>query len=230
MSDGESNSADQGKKPTGVPLSVFFPLIAVAAIVASVTVLLVTRHSSPALPGNVHSESVTGFDGELLTPRKVAPPVGNLRNYLGERVDLSDYRGKAVFVTFLYTHCPNICPLETAELHNTLERLGPARSKRMQIVAISVDPHGDTRQTVAHFLKAHEMTGRMKYLIGDAKQLGPVWEAWKVGSEPDSVNPEFVAHSALIYGIGASGKMITIYPENFNPQQIVHDLPKLLRD
>jgi protein SCO1/2 len=219
------------EKPSKARLSsALLPLIAIAAIVATVTVLIATHNSSSALPGDVHSEAAKGFDGELLSPRRPAPSVGGLRNYLGERVDLHDYRGKAVFVTFLYTHCPDVCPLMTAELHDTLVKLGPARSKRLQIVAISVDPRHDTRRAVAHFLQLHRMTGRMKYLIGNAKQLGPVWEAWNVGSTPDSVNPEFVAHSALIYGIGASGRLITIYPENFQPAQIIHDVPKLLHD
>ncbi|HEY2333711.1 MAG TPA: SCO family protein [Solirubrobacterales bacterium] len=218
------------KGSKGVSFSRLFPLIAIAVALAAVTVLLIANHSSSSLPGNVHSESVTGFDGQLLSPRKPAPPVGGLRNYLGERVNLAAYRGKAVFVTFLYTRCPDVCPLMTAELHDTLEKLGPARSRQLRIVAISVDPHHDTRQAVAQFLEEHEMAGRMKYLIGNANQLGPVWKAWNVGSTPDSVNPEFVAHSALIYGIGASGRLTTIYPSNFRPEQIIHDLPELLRD
>jgi protein SCO1/2 len=218
------------EKQRGVSLSLLIPLIAVAAVLAGVTVLLVTNRSSSALPGNVHSESVAGFDGEMLSPRKPAPSVGDLRNYLGQRVDLAAYRGKAVFVTFLYTHCPDVCPLMTAKLHETLEKLGPSRSRQLRIVAISVDPRHDTPRAVAGFLRLHHMTGNMQYLIGSATQLGPVWEAWNVGSTPDSVNPEFVAHSALVYGIGASGRLTTIYPENFQPAQIVHDLPKLLRD
>jgi protein SCO1/2 len=226
----DSRPPDRPEKPRGVPLSVFFPVIVIAVVVGSVTMLLADNHSSPALPGNVHSESVTGFYGQLVSPRKPAPSVRGPHNYLGERVDLADYRGKAVFVTFLYTHCPDICPLMTSELRDTLERLGPYRSRQLQIVAISVDPNHDTRRAVAQFLKAHGMTGRMKYLIGDAEQLGKVWEAWNVGSTPDSVNPELVAHSALIYGISASGKLTTIYPENFQPEQIIHDLSKLLQE
>jgi protein SCO1/2 len=225
-----SEEAERPSGRRGVPLSVFFPLIVIAAVVASVTVLIVSHHSSQALPGNVHSESVSGFLGETLSPRKMAPGVGELRNYNGEKVSLADYRGKAVFVTFLYTRCPDVCPLMTAKLHATLERLGPARSKDLRIVAISVDPHHDNRVTVGQFVRLHGMTGRMQYLIGDAHQMGPVWEAWNVGSEPDSVNPEFVAHSALIYGIAASGRLTTIYPENFRPGQIIHDLPKLLEE
>ncbi|HEX4465147.1 MAG TPA: SCO family protein [Solirubrobacterales bacterium] len=213
-----------------VRLSLPLAAIAIVAVVGVATVLIATHHSAEALPGNVHSRSVSNFAGQELSPRKPAPSFGALRNYLGEKVSLAAYRGKAVFVTFLYTHCPDVCPLITAELHNTLARLGPRRSRQLRIVAVSVDPHRDTRQAVSEFLQAHGMTGRMKYLIGGAHELAPVWEAWNVGSEPDSVNPEFVAHSALIYGISAKGLLTTIYPSNFNPSQIVHDLPKLLND
>src|SRR4051794_10309988 len=33
-----------------------------------------------------------------------------LNDSLGHRVDLAQYRGKAVLVTFIYTHCPDVCP------------------------------------------------------------------------------------------------------------------------
>jgi hypothetical protein len=35
-------------------------------------------------------------------------------------------------------------------------------------------------------------------------------------------------HSALIYGIGASGRIYTIYPANFTPTQLIHDVAPLL--
>ena len=67
----------------------------------------------------------------------------------------------------------------------------------------------------------------MQYLVGSAAQLAPVWKAWNVGSQRDSTNPEFVAHSALVYGVSGSGKLMTIYPSNFKPADIEHDVPKL---
>jgi cytochrome oxidase Cu insertion factor (SCO1/SenC/PrrC family) len=54
-----------------------------------------------------------------------------------------------------------------------------------------------------------------------------VWSAWNVGSQRDASNPELVAHSALVYGITASGKLKTVYAANFNPGEIVHDVPLL---
>jgi protein SCO1 len=218
------------RRIAGMRKTVALPLLGIVAVLALATALILGHSSSPALPAGAHSQQSPHFSGQELTPRLPAPGLGGLRNYLGERVSLAGYRGKAVFVTFLYTHCPDVCPLITAELHNALARMSPAERREQQIIAVSVDPKRDTRAAVAKFVSAHAMTGKMKYLIGDTHELAKVWEAWNVGSEPDSVNPEFVAHSALIYGISASGKLTTIYPANFKPQQIVADLPKLLRD
>jgi cytochrome oxidase Cu insertion factor (SCO1/SenC/PrrC family) len=67
----------------------------------------------------------------------------------------------------------------------------------------------------------------MQYLLGSVDQLARTWSAWNVGSKRDAASPQFVAHSALVYGIAASGKLTTIYPANFQPSQIVHDVPLL---
>ena len=131
-----------------------------------------------------------------------------------------------MLVTFLYTHCPDVCPLIASNLRVAMNLLG-ARAAKAQIIAVSVDPRGDTPAAVAKFLRAHQMLGRMQYLIGSAAQLASTWAAWSVGSAREAGQPQLVAHSALIYGITASGKMRTIYPASFEASQIVHDVPKL---
>ena len=67
----------------------------------------------------------------------------------------------------------------------------------------------------------------MQYLIGSAAELARTWAAWSVGSKPEVGQPDLVAHSALVYGISASGRLTTIYPATFEPSQIVHDVPRL---
>src|SRR6266404_9375119 len=56
-----------------------------------------------------------GLQGLILRPQKPAAPLA-LRNYTGAFVNLASFRGRAVLVTFLYTHCPNWCPLIAANL------------------------------------------------------------------------------------------------------------------
>ena len=162
----------------------------------------------------------------VLTPAQAAPAL-SLRNYLGERVNIESFRGKAVLVTFLYTHCPDVCPLIASNLRVAQNLMGPATAAKAQIIIVSVDPKGDTRRAVTRFLAQHEMTGRTKYLVGSANELAAVWKTWGVGSERDVKQPEFVNHSGLIYGITATGKRLTLYAANFKPSDIAHDVPLL---
>ena len=57
-----------------------------------------------------------------------------------------------------------------------------------------------------------------------------MWSAWNVGSQADAQQPDLINHSGLVYGIGASGKLTTLYPGNFTPGQIVHDIPGSARE
>jgi protein SCO1/2 len=207
-------------------------LLGLAFLIAIVGVLsfaLLGGSTKPTLPaGAQQSAAGRGYFGTLALPAEPAPPI-SLRNYLGQPVTLGAYRGRAVLVTFLYTHCPDICPLITSNLRVALAMLG-ARASQAQVIAISVDPRGDTPASVTAFLRAHGMLGRMQYLIGSAAELARTWSAWKVGSTPEVGQPNLVAHSALVYGISASGRLTTIYPATFEPSEIVHDVPKLAAD
>jgi protein SCO1/2 len=187
---------------------------------------LIAGCGSQASSPSTTQGSASGFAGTALTPIKRAPSLV-LRNYLGDRVNLDQYRGKAVIVTFLYTHCIDVCPLIAANLGAALQRLGP-QARRVQVIAVSVGPKGDTRRTVAAFLKLHHVTGQMKYLIGPKSQLAPIWRTWHVAAVRDPTSRKLVTHSSVTYGVSASGKLLTLYGPNFQPSQIVHDIPELI--
>jgi protein SCO1/2 len=204
----------------GAASSLIFPLVALGAVAA----LLAGCGGSG---GGASSSATPKFAGVRAAPAKPAPPLA-LSDSLGRPVNLDQYRGRAVLVTFIYTHCPDVCPLIVGNLHTALAQLGPDAAK-VQVVAVSVDPVGDTARTVSAFLRAHRMTGRMEYLIGSRPQLEQTWRAWHILAKGPRAasSPDVVEHSALIYGISASGSITTLYSPNFNPSQIVHDVPIL---
>jgi protein SCO1 len=182
---------------------------------------------SGATQNAIPAAATADYAGATADPSKPAPPL-QLKDSLGQPVNIDEYRGKAVLVTFIYDHCPDVCPLIVSNLHAAQNELGP-EAKKLQIIAVSVDPKGDTPKTVKAFLKDHQMTGRMKYLIGSRSQLENVWQNWNINThnDPSRKDPDAVEHSALIYGISGSGDVTTLYPANFKPQQIVHDVPVL---
>lgn len=196
----------------------------VAVVIAGGIALLLSGKGSSSHKASGAS-SATPFAGSVASPPEQAPPL-QLRNYRGEKVNIVSYRGKAVLVTFIYTHCPDVCPLITSNFRVAQALLG-SQSSKVQIVAVSVDSRGDTPKTVARFLATHRMTGRMQYLIGSSKELAHVWKEWGVGSERDAHSPGLVEHTGLVYGISASGKVMTLYPGNYKPAEIAHDVPLL---
>ncbi len=209
------------------------PFLAAAATAVLVLALLASAcggggdTTASSQSGSEEQAAVEGgsYSGGEAAPPKAAPEL-KLNNYLGEPVDLAEYKGKAVLVTFIYDHCPDICPLIVSHLKTAQAELGD-KAKDMQIVAVSTDPEGDTPKTVAKFLDEHAMTGKMQYLIGSPQELRHVWTDWNIVAKRAKTGRDLVEHSALIYGIAADGKITTLYPANFDPSQIVHDVPLL---
>jgi protein SCO1/2 len=179
-------------------------------------------------PANPPDKLTAGrFAGTAAIPSKPAPPL-RLEDSLGHEVTIDQFHGKAVLVTFIYSHCLDVCPLIVGNFRSAQSELGP-QAKDLQIIAVSADPKGDTPQVVNAFLSERRMTGRMEYLIGSRPQLEKVWSDWEIVSRasPKKNDPDFVEHSALIYGVSASGRITTLYPAQFEPAQIVHDVPIL---
>jgi protein SCO1 len=212
-------------RKNGLDLRVILSLLVLVIVAGVVAVVAIggqskeDAHRAQALAHHFDAAAV-------LEPARPAPALA-LRNYLGQPVNIDSYRGKVVLVTFLYTTCPDICPLITSDLRVALNEMGPKEAAKVQIIAVSVDPRVDTPKSVAAFLARHEMTGRMQYLIGTRKELAKVWQAWGVGSEQDAEQPQFVNHTGIVYGVSASGKRLTLYDASFQPSEIVHDVPLL---
>jgi protein SCO1/2 len=210
----------------GLNFRLLLSLVALV-VLAGVVALVASGGSSKSKTSSTKTLGHSDLEAEaVLSPPTAAPPLA-LRNYLGKEVNIASYRGKAVLVTFLYTNCPDICPLIASNLRVAQNLMGPKVAAKAQIIAVSVDPRGDTPKAVASFLAHHEMTGRMQYLVGSAHELAGVWKAWGVGSEADAKQPQFVNHSGLIYGITASGQRTALYSPSFKPAAIAHDVPLL---
>jgi protein SCO1 len=214
-------------RANGLNIRLLVGLLVLVVVAGGVALLTVGGSSGSKATSKAKAGARVSYEAEAqLSPPSRAPQI-RLRNYLGKEVDLDQYRGKAVLVTFLYTDCPDVCPLITSNLRVAQNLMGPKVASKAQIIAVSVDPRGDTPKAVASFLGHHEMRGRMQYLVGNAQELARVWQAWGVGSERDAEQPQFINHSGLIYGITASGKRTTVYSASFRPATVAHDVPLL---
>ena len=168
-----------------------------------------------------------------------SPPAPNfaLDDQDGRRIQLADLRGKVVALTFLYTQCPDVCPLIAAKLGEADQQLGGARD-RAALLAVSVDPAHDTTAAVRAFDAAHQLGfANWHYLLGSRAALAPVWQRYFVGTDAAEAigtpvagatpAPGLVGHTAIVYLIDPQGRLRLALDADFAVADFVHDVRAL---
>jgi len=178
--------------------------------------------------GAAASVTVTGgsgrFAGGELDPPQPTPDF-TLTDQSGQKVGMADQRGKLVLLTFLYTNCPDVCPLITQNLNQALQMLGTKRDD-VRVLAVSVDPEGDTEEAVDKYAKTHHLLPEFHYLIGSRDELIKVWKEYDVAAVAS--DPELVDHTAYTMLVDRSGEGRVIYDASVKAKDVVHDVDELL--
>jgi len=198
-------------------------LVALSLILAAGTTGLVlagTRGETTAAPGLRAGALPQRLDGAP------APRI-RLPDARGRTFDSRTLAGRPHLVTFLYTSCPDVCPLIGEEIAEALRRLGPRR-ERVAAVAVSVDPRGDTPAAARRWLELHRLPAQMHYLVGSREQLLPVWRDWyQLPAGQRRLDPE--THAAGVWLVDARGHLRGRWPAGapLDPAALAHDLRAL---
>ncbi len=146
----------------------------------------------------------------------------------GNSLTLSSLRRNTVALAFLYTRCPDVCPLTAGQFRAAQRSLGTDASK-VEFVAVSVDPEGDTPAAVREFSDLHDLSDQWHYLIGPRAQLEAVWSLYGIGSFVSS-GARAVEHNDAIYLIDRRGRERTILHSSDPTNWLLDDLRALIRE
>jgi protein SCO1/2 len=177
-----------------------------------------------SLVGCGSAEQHPHFAGGVLE-HPAPPPDFTLRDQRGRAVHLQALRGKVVLLTFLYTHCPDVCPITAANLNTALQRLGGERS-RVVVLAVSVDPVGDTHASVLSFIRRHRLLPQFHYLTGRRATLERVWRMYNVVAVRRG--PGDVDHTLYTLLVDRSGTGRVLFDVKATPAAVAHDVRQLL--
>jgi protein SCO1/2 len=157
-----------------------------------------------------------------------AAPNFLLKDQLGNSISLVQFKGKPVVLTFLYTHCPDVCPLTAEKLHTTMLGLGN-NAQQVVILAVSMDPKGDTAVAAQNFSKVHKLGDYFHFLIGPHNELAPVWASYSVDAQA-ATSSGTVNHSSALYVIDKQGHERVLLDNSFSSDQLASDLKILLAE
>ncbi len=199
--------------------------LSVITLAILVVVIVTVIQNNRGMFSGTASAGSSGLQGDDLggTPA----PNFTLTDQNGKQVSLAQFKGRPVVLTFLYTHCPDQCPLTAERLHSSMVTLGSDASK-VGVVAVSTDPKGDTLQSAQKFTLQHNMQTYWHYLIGTQSTLSPIWDAYNVYAQGQQ---QSVDHTLAVYIIDKQGHERAFFGGNsFSPDQITTDLKILLKE
>lgn len=161
-------------------------------------------------------------------------PDFRLTDQFGQQVALSDLRGRAVVLTFLYTSCPDVCPLIAGKLGQVHDRLGK-RADEVAFVVVTVDPERDSVPRVRQYLEAQRLVDKLTFLTGDHLAVEAVWKAYGIGvataPPPGSASgggAYEVLHTDALYLIDRQGRERRLLRSDVAPDDLLRGLEALL--
>ena len=194
-------------------------LAALAALTASCTTTHTVAPPPPPAPVD-HST----WSGNPTTPFRA--PSFVLPDQNGHATGVAAERGKVVLLTFLYTRCPDACPLIASRISTALELLAPSARSHVRVLAVSVDPEHDTPTAVARFIREHRLGPQFHYLVGSRNRLRPIWQAYNVLATPR--NDQAIDHSAFTTIIDRRGMVRSYFAPTAPATGIAHDVRRAL--
>lgn len=192
--------------------------VALAAILAAVLVSTrptsstpsVFGTSSPGEPGistttaNLLSLSVFSQPG---SPPKTAADF-HLTDQNGRAVSLSQFRGKAVVLSFNDDQCTDVCTLLAQDIVRADQYLGPAGRSHVVFLSVNVNPFYPQVRYVKQWSDQHDLgsVANWHFATGPVPALEAIWNDYGVYVARDT-QTRSVAHGAIIEFIGPSGTL-----------------------
>jgi protein SCO1/2 len=160
-------------------------------------------------------------------------PDFKLLNQSNHTIDLKQFRGKVVVMTFIYTRCPlaDFCPRMSrnfAEIDKTLQS-DPALYKNTHLLSVSFDPAYDTPKVLRSYGAAYtgnftnETFQHWEFAAPSVAELPTMEQFFDVGVTPGENGT--LQHSLSTVVIGKDGKIVAFYPTNdWTPAQVLADV------
>lgn len=146
---------------------------------------------------------------------------------------VADTRGKVTLLYFGYTYCPDVCPLQLANIAAALKQMTPQEQDQVKVVFVTTDPARDTPERLRSWLDNFDK--RFIGLRGPLDSVNTIGATF--GLPPATM--EMMDHQAgpvAMYGVGHAAQVLaysaddslrTEYPSGFSIADWKNDLPLL---
>ncbi|URM32712.1 SCO family protein [Cytobacillus firmus] len=147
---------------------------------------------------------------QLMDEKPQFPDV-TLEDNNGRTYSFSEFEGKYVFITFLYTSCGTVCPELEVNMSEVYKRIPEEYiGHDIQFLSISFDPERDDPKTLDTYRQAFGSDGETWRMarIPDQKELESLLDRFGVIVIPDEYGN--FAHNSAFYLVNPKGQLIEV--------------------
>jgi|GEM_PF-275288 len=150
------------------------------------------------------SPTPVGMDRDTAIRPVVAAPPLRLTDQDGRPFDLASLRGRPELVFFGYTHCPDVCPTNLADVRDALKLI----DGEVGVVFVTIDPARDDAAAMKQYVDYYQ-AGYIG-LTGTDDEIRAAAGAWGVSYakvETGSASGYAMAHTADTFLVDAEGRL-----------------------
>jgi protein SCO1 len=145
-----------------------------------------------------------------------AAPDFTLENATGGKATLHDFRGKAVFLSFIFTTCSGSCPATTHRMAKVQEAIAnsPDLKDRVQFISITLDPERDTAGRLREYMHLYEISApNWCFLTGPKDTVNKTLAKWGMWAKA-AANGQ-LDHPSRVFLLDPHGRVREIYNLDF---------------
>ena len=166
---------------------------------------------------------------ELLEPGQPVPDL-DLTDEAGVRRRLSDWRGRVVAVTFIYTRCPlpDFCPRIDQRFKTVQDEVlaDVATRDRYALLSVSFDPAFDTPLVLAAHARQVGANPRVwRFVTGETATVAAFASRFGTSIIRDGAEADSVTHNVRTAVIASNGTLLRVlHGTEWTPAELLHAL------
>jgi protein SCO1 len=140
-------------------------------------------------------------------------------------------KGYVTLLFFGYTHCPDECPLQMANIASALEKVPTGLAEQIKVVFVTTDPARDSAKVLRSWLDNFDqrfigLTGTQAAIDAAQRAAGvpPATKAVRANGDYE------VGHAAFVFAYSKDNLAHLIYPGGMTEEDWAHDLPYLVKE
>ena len=162
-------------------------------------------------------------------------PTFSLTDQSGRAFGSADLQGRTALFSFVYTNCPDTCPLLTANMARVQSKLRSQGllGSRVQLVSITVDPRRDTAAVLREYASHYAAdVDAWRFLSGEPEAIYQVLWGFKLNTVEVArafEGADVVPHSTRFAIVDPQGQVRALLPgDEATTDEIVNTLGRVL--